>query len=93
MAILEIVLVALAISIIHLAFKEKDIFVYVVSAVITSVMAFIWVDSYVVVAIAIYGLGLYQLFLAVTMALSGESGRGADWFKSMAGKIKGIITK
>ena len=76
-----------------MAFRVKDQFLYIVSAFVISFIAFSWLGDYFVLLVAVYGLGLYLLFTGVTTALAGDSGRGADWFKSMAGKIKGMITK
>ena len=83
----------LALGFSWLTFRVKDQFLYIVSALVISSIAFSWLDDYFVLQIAVYGLGLYLLFTGVIMTLAGDSGRGADWFKSMAGKIKGMITK
>lgn len=95
----DILLCILLIGITLIAFRERenmllDIVLYVISGMIAFAIGALWFDDYRLIAIAIVGLGLFQLVLATTTALqSGGPSKGFSQFKGVYNAIRGAFRR
>lgn len=90
----DILMALLLIGIAFLSFTRKDMIIYIVSGLITLAIGALWFDDYLLIAIAVMGLGLYQIILAVIEAVTaGGSSRGFSQFKGAYNALKGAFRR
>lgn len=83
---------ALLLGFLALAFWQKDIVLYVVTAIISILLAADWVDSYPGISVAIFTLGVYLAVKVIIMVFeTGGYARGMSQFKGVWAAVKGLL--
>jgi len=94
MLIADYVVAAIMLCMIYLAFWQKDIILFVISAIITIITASLWIDNYPGISIALFGMAVYQL-LKVIIIMGEQLGpaKGFSQFKAMYDNARGRLQK
>lgn len=76
------------------ALWQKDMILYVISAIVTIIIAPLWIADYPGIGFILFGLAVY-LFIKAILIMGVESGgsRGFSQFRDFYQRIKGVISK
>ena len=82
---------ALMVSLLYLAFSKQDMILHVVSGLVTTFIALLWLDDYTGVSVVLIGLGAYQLIWQALIPATVSSGpsRGLSQFKGLIRRMRG----
>ena len=80
--------ILLVLGLLFIAIRTGDLFLYIVSGIITMFISISWVQSYPNLSIPMFCLGGYFIFKAIILSFEGGASKGWSQFKSIWGKIR-----